>query len=252
MRRLWYRDLFNRRLSEFWIENYSSETWKSYTEKEIALLKDVLKKGVILDLCCGPGRHSIPLSSFGRVVSFDLSKYLLLALRERSKDAGWYKSISLIEGDMKRLPFKSDFFDDVINLQTSFGYFSDEENERVLQEISRVLKPDGVFVLEVSNPGWIISNFQARSWDETDSFYALEERNLDWKTKRMRSRWILINRKDGETNEIPVDHRLYDLNELKELLSKAELEVISTFGSPEKEEFHATRSRSILLVTKKQ
>jgi len=249
---LWYRDLFNRRLSEFWIENYFSEKWKSYTEKETALLKDVLKKGVILDLCCGPGRHSIPLSSLGRVISFDLSKYLLSALREKSKDAGLYKNINLIEGDMKRLPFKSDFFDDIINLQTSFGYFSDEENELVLQEISRVLKPNGVFVLEVANPGWIMSNFQARGWDETDSFYALEERYLDWKTKRMRSRWILINKKDGEMNEILVDHRLYDLNELKELLLKAELKIISTFGSPEKEELHATMSRRILLVTRKQ
>jgi len=234
------------------VENYFSETWKSYTEKEIVFLKSVLRKGVVLDLCCGPGRHSLPLSSLGKVVSFDLSRYLLSALRERSRGMGSYENVSLVEGDMRQLPFKSGFFGGVINLQTSFGYFSDEENELVLQEVSRVLKPDGVFVLEMANPGWIVANFQARGWDETRSFYALEERCLDWKAKRMRSRWILVNKKDGEIGEMLVDDRLYDLSELKELLLGAGFDVVSVFGSAEKEEFHVTRSRRMLLVAKKQ
>jgi len=249
---LWYKELFDRRLSQFWIENYSSETWKSYTEKEIVFLRGVLKRGVVLDLCCGPGRHSVPLSSLSRVVSFDLSRYLLSALRERSRSAGSYENVNLVEGNMKLLPFKSGFFDDVINLQTSFGYFSDEENERVLHEISRVLKPRGVFVLEMANPGWILANFQPRGWDETGSFLVLEERCLDWKMKRMRSRWILIDKKHREISEMSVDDRLYDLNELKELLVKAGFEIFSAFGSAEKEEFHVTKSRRILLVAKKR
>jgi len=248
---LWYRDLFDRRLSLFWVENYFSETWKSHTEREIAFLKGVLKQGVVLDLCCGPGRHSLPLSSLGRVVSFDLSKHLLSALRDRSRGMGSYENVNLVEGNMKQLPFKSGFFDDVINLQTSFGYFSDEENEQVLQEVSRVLKPKGVFVLEMANPGWIIANFQPRGWDATKSFFVLEERCLDWKMKRMRSRWILIDKKHRETSEMLVDDRLYDLNELKELLLKAGFEIVTAFGSAEKEEFHATKSRRILVVAKK-
>jgi len=249
--RLWYRDLFRGRLSKFWVESYFSEPWKSYTEKEIAFLREVLKRGVVLDLCCGPGRHSIPLSSYGEVVSFDLSKYLLSALKERTKDESFYNSLNLVQGDIKKLPFKSGFFDDVINLQTSFGYFTDEENELVLQEVSRVLKSNGVFVLEIANPGWIIANFQARDWDETGGFYVLEERNIDWKRKRMSSRWILIDKKEKEITEMPVNHRLYDLNELRELLMKAGFEIMNVFGSPEKEEFHSTKSRRIYLVSRK-
>jgi len=249
---LWYKDLFDRRLSRFWVENYFSEMWKSHTEKEVVFLRGVMRKGVVLDLCCGPGRHSVPLSSLGRIVSFDLSKHLLSALRKRSRGVGSYENVNLVEGHMKQLPFQSSFFDDVINLQTSFGYFSDEENERVLQEVSRVLKHRGVFVLEMANPGWILSNFQARSWDETRSFFVLEERCLDWKSKRMRSRWILIDKKAREINEMSVDTRLYDLSELKELLLRAGFEVVSVFGSPEKEEFDVTKSRRILLVAKKR
>jgi len=239
-------------LSKFWVESYFSEEWKSYTEKEMALLREVLKKGVVLDLCCGPGRHSIPLSSYSEVVSFDLSEYLLSALKKRSKDEGFYKNLNLVQGDIKKLPFKSDFFDDVINLQTSFGYFTDEENELVLQEVSRILKSNGVFVMEIANPGWITANFQAKGWNETDSFYVLEERNMDWKRKRMSSRWILIDKKEKEITEMPVDHRLYDLDELSELLMKAGFEIVNVFGSPEKEEFHSTKSRRIYLVSRKQ
>ena len=252
MSSLWYKELFDRRLSRFWAENYASEKWKSHTEKEIAFLRGVLKRGVVLDLCCGPGRHSVPLSSLGRVVSFDLSRGLLSALREKSRDVGSYRNANLVEGNMKRLPFKSGFFDDVINLQTSFGYFSDEENEQVLDEVSRVLKPRGVFVLEMANPGWILANFQPRGWDETGSFFVLEERCLDWRMKRVRSRWILIDRKDREIDEMLVDTRLYDLDELEELLLKAGFDVVGVFGSAEKEEFDVTKSRRILLVAKKR
>lgn len=248
---MWYRDLFRGRLGEFWVENYFSERWKAQTEKEIAFLKEVLKKGVILDLCCGPGRHSTQLPSFSKVVSFDLSKHLLSALKKRSREADFYNSMNLVEGDMKRLPFKSNVFHSVINLQTSFGYFSDEENDLVLKEVSRVLKPNGVFVLETANPGWIIANFQARGWDETPNFYVLQDRSIDWNKKRMSSRWVLIDKKKTGAVEMTVDHRLYDLTELKDLLTKAKLEITSVFGSPEKEEFHATRSRRICLVSKK-
>lgn len=251
MSRSWYRLLFDGRLGKFWVENYLSERWKLYTEKEIAFLKESLNKGITLDLCCGPGRHSAPLSSHCKVVSLDLSRYLLSVLKDRCQDERLCENLNLTRADMRLLPFKPDSFDNVINLQTSFGYFSDEENELVLREVSRLLKHEGIFVLEMANPGWIMSNFQRRGWDETEGFYLLEERGLNWERKRMSNRWILIDKKEGGINELRVDHRLYDLNELEELLMKVGLEVVSAFGSAERERFDEISSRRILIVSKK-
>ncbi len=59
---------------------------------------------------------------------------------------------SLCSGRHARLPFAPSSLDLVVNLFTSFGYFSsDEENRAVLSEVNRVLKSGGVFVLDYLN-----------------------------------------------------------------------------------------------------
>jgi SAM-dependent methyltransferase len=39
----------------------------------------------------------------------------------------------------------------VISYFTSFGYFDDTDNARVLQHIARALKPQGQFLLDINN-----------------------------------------------------------------------------------------------------
>lgn len=53
---------------------------------------------------------------------------------------------------MRDLPFQDQAFDLVVNLFTSFGYFSsDSENRRVLAEVSRVLIRGGILVVDYLN-----------------------------------------------------------------------------------------------------
>lgn len=103
----------------------------------------------LLDLCCGTGRHSIPLHHHGfQIKGVDLSPVLLQVAREEA--AGL--DISFHQGDMRNLPFPDNDFDGLVNLFTSFGYFADDgENERVLREIARVVKPGGRFVIDYLN-----------------------------------------------------------------------------------------------------
>jgi len=247
--KMWYRDLFEGRWAEFWLEEFSE--YKEMTKYDVSFLKETLRRGITLDLCCGLGRHSIPLSHFTFIVSFDLSKYFLTILIENGKKEGYYKNLNPIRGDMRRLPSKSESFDNVISFYTSFGYFNDEENELVLREGSRILKSNGIFILEIVNAGWIIRNFRDRSWNETDSFYVLEERSLDWTEKKIKSNWVLIDKGEGKVCETMVEHRIYDLNELKSLLSKVGLRLINVFGSSQKEGFNEARSSRMLIVGQK-
>jgi SAM-dependent methyltransferase len=98
-----------------------------------------------LDLACGAGRHLAMLVGRGiRCVGLDLS--LPLLTRARAARA------PVVRGDMRHLPFSGGSFDLVTNFFTSFGYFpSIEEDEAVIAEIRRVLRPDGVFSVDFLN-----------------------------------------------------------------------------------------------------
>lgn len=102
--------------------------------------------GRALDLACGSGRHTRALCKHIWTVGLDLSMELLrVAISEAPE-------VPYVRADMRALPFAGAGFDLVVNLFTSFGYFSsDEENRVVLSEVSRVLRRDGVFVLDYLN-----------------------------------------------------------------------------------------------------
>src|SRR5258708_21961032 len=86
----------------------------------------------VLDLCCGPGRHSIPLARQGaHVTAVDRSPFLLQKARERA--ASEELNIEWVQADMRSF-VRQDSFELVINLFTSFGYFGDVEEDLALKE----------------------------------------------------------------------------------------------------------------------
>jgi len=102
--------------------------------------------GRALDLACGSGRHTRALARHTWTVGLDLSTDLLRVAISESP------FIPYVRADMRALPFRAGIFNLVVNLFTSFGYFSsDDENRVVLNEVSRVLVRDGVFVLDYLN-----------------------------------------------------------------------------------------------------
>jgi len=244
----WYKKMFEGNLGKYWLN--ISDRRKEVTDLQVSFLTDVLKKGVVLDHCCGPSRLSIPLSAHMPVVGLDLSMYLLQTAKKRAKQAKT-RDFYLVRADMRYLPFKSGVFDDVINFWTSFGFFSEEENETVLREIATVLKSEGIFVLDIANPGWLVRNFREKDWMEEEKYLSLEQRSLDWKTKRMKCKWIVVNKKTGEIDEISFDHRPYDLQELRELLKREGLEITQVYGSFEREDYDEAGSNRIIILSKK-
>ena len=93
---------------------------------EMPFVFDALKlpsRPVVLDLCCGAGRHSRVLAQKmkrGRIVALDLSADLLRfgTQQKKSKAAA---PIGYVRGDKRVLPLASGRFDGVVNLFTSFA-----------------------------------------------------------------------------------------------------------------------------------
>jgi SAM-dependent methyltransferase len=107
-----------------------------------------LQRGTrVLDVPCGFGRHARLLARRGMVVvGVDLSSAMIAEARRSGPQPG----LSFVRADMRRLTYQGEF-DAVLNLYTSFGYFSPHANLDVLRRapasmashISRVVRsPD--------------------------------------------------------------------------------------------------------------
>ncbi len=122
-------------------------------------------------------------------------------------------------------------FDGVINLFTSFGYFTDpDENRQVLANVYESLKPGGWFVLEIMGKEVLARIFKARDWQETDDgVLFLQERKVTQDWSWMENRWILI--KDGERKEFNVNHHLYSASELTMMLKVCGFTKADAYGN---------------------
>jgi SAM-dependent methyltransferase len=184
----------------------------------------------LLDLCCGQGRHAVPLARLGyRVTGLDLSRRLLARAARQAGAAG--QPVGLVEADMRRLPFADASFDAVVNLFNAFGYLEDDaQDELVLGEVARVLAPGGRFLQELANRealvrGWHDSEVQRAG----DGLVVLHERTLDLRASRERVRYTLVG-PDGRRSVREHAIRLYTLTELEAMLGRAGLELRAVGG----------------------
>ena len=184
----------------------------------------------VLDLCCGPGRHAVPLAALGlRVTGLDLNRGFLRRAAGLAAEHG--QAPGLVAADMRRLPFADASFDAVVNLFNAFGYLEDEaQDELVLAEVARVLVPGGRFLQELVNREALV-----RGWHDSDVLRAggglvvLQERTLDLRTSRDRVRYTLLH---GDGRQSSREHvvRLYTLTELAGMLERAGLALEAVHG----------------------
>jgi SAM-dependent methyltransferase len=184
----------------------------------------------VLDLCCGHGRHAVPLARLGlRVTGLDRSQGFLRRAADQAAADG--QAVGLVAADMRRLPFADASFDAVVNLFNAFGYLEDDaQDELVLAEVARVLRPGGRFLQELANREAMV-----RGWHDSavvrlgDGLVVLQERALDLRTSRDRVRYTLL-RPDGRQRVREHVIRLYTLTELAGMLARAGLDLEAVHG----------------------
>ena len=243
----WYIDFFSEDYLEIYEHTFSAER----TNLEVSFIESILElpqKSMILDLCCGQGRHAVALAKHGfNVTGQDLSSDYLRQVEEHAKTENVH--LNLINEDMRAIPFNG-VFDAVINIFSSFGYLeSHEQDLSVLKAIRTSLKPGGLLLMDLINREWVIRNYDETEWRETlDGNVHLEHRNLDLITSRNHIDFTIIY-PDG-TRKVTVGHhiRLYSLTEMIELFRLTGLTIKSYFGSFKGDPYSIDSKRMILLV----
>lgn len=186
--------------------------------------------GEILDLCCGPGRHSLELARRGfRVTGVDRTRRYLDQARDRAEAERL--SVEFVVADMRSFR-RDESFDGAINLFTSFGYFEDpQDDRRVLENIHASLRPGGILVMDMMGKEVLARSFRPRDWSwigEEGGTILLEERKLGPEWGWIESTWTLI---DGERRRSrTISHRLYGGAELGALLRSTGFREVKILG----------------------
>ena len=244
----WYEEFFD----ENYLRAYRPRLALVDAEKEVEFLIGQLRlqPGMrLLDLCCGQGRHAVPLARRGlRVTGLDLSGRLLAEAEKSAREAG--VSVELVRRDMRDIPWSGEF-DGAINMFTAFGYFDDDEqNFRVLEGMARALKPGGRFCLDVMSYSWLLRHYEEKGWScgEGD-LLELEERRMDWATGYHESETTFIE-PDGSRKKRTIRVRMFAPHELVSWLHRAGLTVESLFGDLAGSPFGLDTPRLVLVGRK--
>lgn len=194
--------------------HYERNAFTAGTEQEVAFLVDELDlapDATVLDVGCGTGRHSRALRGRGiDTIGLDLSHGLLSAAAGHA-DGGW------VQADARTIPLRSASVDAVLSLcQGGFG-ITPGNDEAVLGEMVRVLRPGGRLVLTAFSLA-----FAARWLAPGDALDV--DRGLHWVPADVRG-------PDGTQRRFDLWTSCYSAGHLRCAAAAAGLDVLGIFGA---------------------
>lgn len=194
----------------------------------------------VLDLACGFGRIANRLALLGHRVTgveyqagfleiarADAARNRVITSHRRTAGRSFSAAgrgaggrVEYVQGDMRAIDY-ADQFDRALMMFNSFGYFPDDENLLVLQNVQRALKPGGLVGLDIANRDGVLNDFHAHYVSEKEGSLMINRFSFDVWSGRLRNDRIVI--REGVRRDCPFSIRLYSLTEMRDLLARAGL-----------------------------
>lgn len=196
-----------------------------------------------LDLACGKGRHSIYLNKKGyATIGIDLSPESI-AFASRSENP----SLQFYIQDMRK-PFRINYFDYVLNMFTSFGYFeTDRDDNAVLNAVYKSLKPDGTFVLDFMNVKKIIPAMWPEEQKTIDDIHFRVRKSVE---KGFIRKTIEVTDK-GAVHHFEERVKVLTLEDFQNYFSVNKLKIVDLRGDYGMGEFNEKSSDRLIIIAKK-
>lgn len=202
------------------------------------------QNAVCWDLCCGKGRHSIYLNQKGyRVIGTDLSGQSIVEANKSAND-----NLQFYQHDMRKL-FRTNYFEVVFNLFTSFGYFEKQEDDlHVFDSVQKSLKPNGLFVFDYLNAEYVKSILIDKDAITMDGITF----NI---SKKIENNTVIksIDFTDkGQLFHFEERVKLFDKAYFENMAKACNLTLLCTFGNYQLQEFNEKTSPRLILVLQKK
>lgn len=244
----WFKKWFS---SKYYLELYQHRD-----EEDARWIINLLQRSIsvstrskALDIACGSGRHSLELARRGfDVTGFDLSKFLIKEAakglkRSKEKDL----KLKFLNKDMRHFNFDHSF-DIAVNLFTSFGYFTDdEENFKVFKNVSDSLKKGGYFLFDFLNKNYLVKNIIPYSKKKHGEVTVIQRRKIEDGFVRKN-----IEIRNGiEKMSFTEVLKLYSPREFKKAFDSYDLKIIKQFGDYFGNNFDENKSQRLIILAKK-
>ncbi len=242
MKKEWFAEWFDSTFYHLLYKSRDEQEAKNSLDKLLVALS--LEPGAcIMDLACGKGRHSRYLAEKGfQVTGLDISEKSIEFARQFETE-----QLEFFQHDMRK-PFRANYFDGVLNMFTSFGYFeTDLEHLHALQNIATNLKVGGVFLLDYFNSQWVQANLVSA---ETKVSEGVTFQLTKWIDKGHVFKEVAFEHGGHQVSHTE-SVRLFELDDFQRLFSACTLKITKTYGGYDLSAFDPQKSKRLILVAEK-
>lgn len=255
MRRILYFCITMENTSTQWFENWFDSPYyhilykhrnfkeaESFIDNLIQLLRPKINSH-FLDLACGKGRHSIYLNKKGyHVTGIDLSPESIAHASQFQNG-----SLQFYVHDMRK-PFRINYFDYVLNLFTSFGYFENERDDiATIDAVYKALKPNGIFVLDFLNVHKTISGLIPEEIQEVDGITFKINKSIE---NNFIVKHICFS-DQGNNYHFQECVKMLTLDDFEKYFAAKKLKILHLRGNYQLEEFNEKASDRLIIIAQK-
>ncbi len=221
----WWQSFFDDDYLHVWGSDRSERTARE-TDGLWALLG--LAAGArVLDAPCGYGRLSQPLAARGAVVVGVDQAAPLLAHAERNRDGVGSERLRYRRHDL-RAPLDEGGFDAALNIFSSLGYGSEDDDLAVLTTLRRAVRPEGRVFVETMHRD-LAATYYARGVRPADRLsdgtLVIEKPRFDGVAGRVETTWYWSG--PHGSGQKSASLRVYSITELVALMARAGLALVS-------------------------
>lgn len=233
----WAKNIFvrNARLYEMVLQGM----WEKGEEDALAISGILQERGLsgcsVLDVPCGIGRVGVPLAQLGfSVTGVDYSPHLVEVANSKARRFRVQERATFTIGTMSGLnPGRP--FDCAINVFTSIGYGSEEEDLDYFRSLRKAVRKGGLFIISgLRNKDYLVEHPAQNIYEESRDLLVLDRYSFDASRSREKGTWrfyLKVKQVLKFAGEFPVDIRVYSPEEVATMLTSTGWSVPEVYES---------------------
>ncbi len=238
----WYESWFDTKFYHILYEKRNKLEANFFIKNLIEKLQ-IPKNKIFLDVACGKGRHTKEIAGLGyKIEGIDLSLKSIKYAKDFENDL-----LKFTLFDMRKV-FKKNYFDIVLNLFTSFGYFETiDENEKALKSILQNLNNDGMIIIDFMNVKKVVNNLVASE--------EIIKSNVNFKIYRKHENKKITKdiyfKYKGKNHHYVENVFALTLSDFSKMLNKFGYEIINLWGNYNFKDFNEEKSERLIISAKR-